>query len=343
VKKSPKAQGLGKGLGALIRQDFLVTSTPAEVDNSKLEFVYIPLEDIVPNKYQPRTEFNQESLDELASSIKEHGIIQPITVRRKSDSGYELVSGERRLRASKIAGLSVIPAYIREVSTNESMIEMAIIENIQRQDLNPIEVALGYAQLIKECSLTQEEVAQKVGKNRTTVSNLIRLLQLPEEIQKSVQSNQISAGHAKAILSLEDTASQVEALQNIIDKDMSVRETEQYIRELLTPLSYSLDHLDDSNIVNDHKVVNPYLERYGIVPNPIGRKSKRGETTSFSRISLSSSEKSAVDEIENSLRQLLATQVHIALKNKENGALVIDFYSFEDLDRLVEMLQQIKP
>lgn len=342
MKKSPKTQGLGKGLGALIRQDFLVNTPSKEEVITTQEFEFIPLEDISPNKYQPRQEFDQDALEELAASIKEHGIIQPITVRKSTD-GYELVSGERRLRASKLAGLATIPAYIRDISTNQSMIEMAIIENIQRKDLNPIEVAMGYDQLISECSLTQEEVAQKVGKNRATISNLLRLLHLPAEVQTAIRANQITTGHAKAILSLEDAESQIEALQNIIDKDMSVRETEQYIRELLTPLSHNFDPLDDSNIVNDQPTVNPYLERYGIVPNPIGRKAKKTGNNDQSQFHLSSSEQTAVAEIENSLRQLLATQVHISLKNKQNGAVVIDFYSFDDLDRLVDLLQQIKP
>lgn len=342
MKKAPKTHGLGKGLGALIRQDFLVNAPSSEETPAVREFEFILVDEIIPNKFQPRQEFDQEALEELATSIKEHGIIQPITVR-KIEKGYELISGERRLRASKIAGLTKIPAYIRDVTTNQSMIEMAIIENVQRNDLNPIEVAMGYDQLMSECSLTQEQVAQRVGKNRATISNSLRLLHLPAEVQTAVRTNKISAGHAKAILSLEDSESQVESLQNIIDKDMSVRETEQYIRELLTPLHHSFDPLDDSNIVNDQQRANPYLERYGIVPNPIGKKSRKPGSTEQGQFHLSSSEQTAVAEIENTLRQLLATQVHISLKNKQNGSLVIDFYSFDDLDRIVDLLQQIKP
>jgi len=191
----------------------------------------VPVENIRPNPHQPRKEFNEERLDELAHSIKKHGLIQPITVRYIGEKRFELISGERRLRASKLAGLEEIPAYIREVN-DEDIISFALIENIQREDLNPIEVALGYQRLIEEAGYTQAEVAERVGKNRSTVTNMLRLLNLPAFIQAGLRDNKISMGHARALLPVEDEEDQKEIFNKIIEHGYSVRKTEKAVRDL---------------------------------------------------------------------------------------------------------------
>jgi len=193
--------------------------------------LHVPVENIRPNPHQPRKEFNEERLDELAHSIKKHGLIQPITVRYIGEKRFELISGERRLRASKLAGIDEIPAYIREVN-DEDIISYALIENIQREDLNPIEVALGYQRLIEEADYTQAEVAERVGKNRTTITNMLRLLNLPAFIQAGLRDKKISMGHARALIPVEDEDDQEAIYNKIIDKGLSVRKTEKAVRDL---------------------------------------------------------------------------------------------------------------
>ncbi len=228
--------GLGKGLGALISDVNSIQQTarkpsigePARplVSTSEIE-----ISKIEPNPYQPRTEFNQEALEELAASIKLLGLIQPITVRPLPDGRYQIISGERRFRASQIAGLETIPAYIRKTD-DQGMLEMAIVENIQREDLDSIEVALSFQRLIEECNLTQEAMAERVGKKRATVTNYLRLLRLPAEIQFAIRAKKISMGHAKALLSLENDTDQLKFANQIIEQDLSVRQIEQKIQKL---------------------------------------------------------------------------------------------------------------
>jgi len=220
-----KRTGLGRGLNALIEDAKPTKEVFSGVDE-------LDISAISPNPFQPRTVFNEEALQELSTSIKEIGVVQPITVRAKEDkSGYELISGERRWRASKIAGLSKIPAYVREANT-QGMLEMAIVENIQREDLDAMEVAISFQQLLDECKLTQEALADRVGKKRATVTNYLRLLKLPPEIQLGIRERKLSMGHAKAIMGADDNATQLMIFEQVLKYDFSVRKTEDVIREI---------------------------------------------------------------------------------------------------------------
>jgi ParB family chromosome partitioning protein len=233
-----KKKALGRGLSALLsdseeeRSEVDITS-PAAVaaEQPKKNLDEIPVEEIETNPFQPRQHFDKEALNELAESIKVHGIIQPITVRKLSDHQYQLISGERRFQASKLAGLKSLPAYVR-TANDQQMLEMALIENIQRENLNPIEISLSYQRLISECNLKQEELGERVGKNRTTVTNYLRLLKLPPDIQIALRDNRISMGHARAIINIEDTESQLFIFKKIISDDLSVRAVESMAREL---------------------------------------------------------------------------------------------------------------
>jgi ParB family transcriptional regulator, chromosome partitioning protein len=225
--------GLGKGLSALLDDNETVNTTKSAIESIDTtpavgSISHISLNDIETNPYQPRTEFDQVALNELADSIRVQGLIQPITVR-KNENKYQLISGERRFRASKLAGLTEIPAYIR-TADNQQMLEMALIENIQRENLNAIEVALSFQQMIDECNLKAEQLGERVGKNRTTVSNYLRLLKLPPVIQASIRDGKISMGHARALISVEETDKQLFIHQEIIDKGLSVRKVEELVR-----------------------------------------------------------------------------------------------------------------
>ena len=227
--------GLGKGLSALL--DDTDAAHPPKNGNDSLEqtaqvgsISHVNINDIETNPYQPRTEFDQVALNELSESIKVQGLIQPITVR-KHGSKYQLISGERRLRASKLAGLAQIPAYIR-TADDQQMLEMALIENIQRENLNAIEVALSFQMMIDECKLKPEQLGERVGKNRTTVSNYLRLLKLPPVIQASIRDGKISMGHARALISVEEEAKQLFIHQEILDKGLSVRKVEELVRSI---------------------------------------------------------------------------------------------------------------
>lgn len=231
---------LGRGLGAFfpdyenesgdmgkpaVNTKTAVPIDPAERVNVVLN---IPVGHIRPNPHQPRTEFNEVALEQLASSISKHGLIQPITVRYLGQKRFELISGERRLRASKLAGIAEIPSYVREAN-DEEIIAFALIENIQREDLNSLEIALGYQRLIDECTYTQSEVADRVGKNRTTVTNTLRLLQLPDFVQAALRDESISSGHARALINVKSEEDQKKILKSIISKSLSVRQTEEMV------------------------------------------------------------------------------------------------------------------
>lgn len=228
--------GLGRGLGALISdvnsiQQAAHKPLAGEPARPLVSTSEIEISKIEPNPYQPRTEFNQEALEELSASIKLLGLIQPITVRPLPSGRYQIISGERRFRASQMAGLATIPAYIRKTD-DQGMLEMAIVENIQREDLDSIEVALSFQRLIEECNLTQEAMAERVGKKRATVTNYLRLLRLPAEIQFAIRAKKISMGHAKALLALETDKEQLKFANQIIEQDLSVRQIEQKIQNL---------------------------------------------------------------------------------------------------------------
>lgn len=238
-----KKKALGRGLNALlsdsnteerleidapVSKTTVTTTVTAPSSGSTLE---IPLTQIEVNPFQPRTHFDQTALQELADSIKVHGIIQPITVRRLARDQYQLISGERRFQASKLAGLKSVPAYIRSAD-DQQMLEMALIENIQRENLNAIEVALSYQRLITECNLNQEALGDRVGKNRATVTNYLRLLKLPPDIQIAVRDNRISMGHARAIINVESPDQQLFIFKKTLAEDLSVRKVEELVREL---------------------------------------------------------------------------------------------------------------
>lgn len=238
-----KKRVLGRGLSALLSDspadekldvdNFPVSrtasSTPSTIPNSGM--TEIPLEEIEVNPFQPRSYFDQEAISELAESIRVHGIIQPITVRRLSDHQYQLITGQRRFQASKQAGLRTIPAYLR-TANDQQMLEMALIENIQRENLNAIEIALSYQRLMSECDLKQDELGERVGKNRTTVTNYLRLLKLPPDIQISVRDNKLSMGHARAIINVENADQQLYIFKKAVSEDLSVRKVEELVRVL---------------------------------------------------------------------------------------------------------------
>ena len=242
MAKKPKA--MGRGLGTILPDaDFanmintMANHSATDDENSQLVtagIANISLDKIETNPYQPRKEFDETALNELAQSLKQQGVISPITVRKMNDDRYQLIAGERRFRAAKIANLTEIPAYIR-VATDAQVMEMALVENIQRENLNALEIALSYNALIEECNLTQEQLSEKVGKNRSTVTNYLRLLKLPAEVQVALAANQISMAHARAIISVEDAESQITILHEIIAKDLSVRQVEQMVKSMAEP------------------------------------------------------------------------------------------------------------
>lgn len=231
MAKATKKQPLGRGLSALLKDpgNDIQSVDDKNADKVVGNIVELDLETIEVNPFQPRTGFNEETLKELASSIKELGVIQPITVRKLGFNAYQLVSGERRFRASKMVGLQTIPAYIRIANDQESL-EMALVENIQRQDLDPIEIALSYQRLIEEIDLTQEEMSSRVGKNRSTIANYLRLLKLDPIIQTGMRDGFISMGHGRALINIEDQTDQLEIYQKIIQNSLSVRGTEALVK-----------------------------------------------------------------------------------------------------------------
>ena len=249
-----KKNALGKGLGALLenaKTDITSKSQNSDPDQVK-SISRINIFNISPNPFQPRIDFEKETLEELSNSIKEHGIIQPITVRKMGRDHFQIISGERRFQAAKIVGISEIPAFIR-IADDKKMLEMAIVENIQRKDLNAIEIGLSYQRLIDECQLTHSELSQKVSKDRSTVSNFLRLLKLPLEIQKAVRIGDLSMGHARAILSLGNDAEMINAFKKIKNEQLSVRETEKIINGKTKSITNGLEKLSnyESRMQND--------------------------------------------------------------------------------------------
>ena len=245
---SKQQRGLGKGLGALLGGDTDLSQIRKPVGYVNKEVVNveqpqqggtadimrIPVDMIEPNPFLPRMNFDSEALEELADSIRTLGLIQPITVRRKADGRYQIISGERRFRAGRLAGMDMMPAYIRDTN-DQGMLEMAIVENIQRENLDPIEVAMSYQRLIEECSLTQEQMAVRVGKKRASVTNYIRLLKLPAKIQHDLKVGLLSVGHAKVLLGVDDQALQEHLCDEVIKNDMSVRQLEEKIKRMTEP------------------------------------------------------------------------------------------------------------
>lgn len=279
-------RGLGKGLGALIPQGSVFTGGRTIIN--------LDINSISANPRQPRTQFSKESLQELAESIKAQGIIEPVITRMR-DGKYELVAGERRLRAAKMAGISVIPAIVKDF-TDEQALELSLVENLQREDLNPMDEAEGYARLSSEFGLTQEEIAKRVGKDRSTVANIIRLLSLPKQIKNSLRKGEITVGHARPLLSLDDPEKQIHFWREIVKNNLSVRDTE---------------------ILVTGKEEVPKVKKGG---------RKRPITKNAELLAL----------IEQ-LTELLATKVKI-LGSPQRGRIEIEFYSQEDLERILEII-----
>ena len=229
-----KKRGLGRGLDAILQSpETDITSADISGNYVAGAIAQIEIDKIETNPFQPRTDFDENALNELSESIKNQGVIQPVTVRKMGYDKYQLISGERRLRASKLAGLTTIPVFIR-VANDEQMLEMALIENIHRENLNAIEVAISYQRLLEECKLTQDQLSEKVGKDRSTVANFLRLLKLPAEIQIAIRDGYITMGHARALVNISDKAKQLIILKRIIDEDLSVRQVETLAKSKAT-------------------------------------------------------------------------------------------------------------
>ncbi len=280
-----KPKGLGRGLSALLPD--------AEVEAPAMGALEIPVRDIKPNPQQPRRDFGENELDELTASIRQKGVIQPLVVRRSGD-GFDLIAGERRLRAARQAGLDTVPVRVIEVTGDAELLEISLIENLQRNDLNPVELAEGYRALQRTFGLTQEQIARRVGKERATVANTLRLLELPEPILTSLRSGKITTGHAKAILSVTGTAQRSALWKRIVAENLSVRQTEEIARAVAAP-------------------------------KKVRRRASRP------------TESPLVRDYTDRLRRTLGTQVRIQKRGKK-GTIRIDFYSDDDLTRLVEFL-----
>ena len=307
-----KKKGLGRGLDLLIPEGNNTKQSKTEKESKPIikevvkEVVkevkvpaetFLKLSDIEPNREQPRKNFDKEALEELADSIKQYGLIQPIVVQKKDDY-YEIIAGERRWRAAKMAKLKEVPVIIKEYSPQEVM-EIALIENIQRRDLNPIEEALAYKSLIDEYNLKQEEVADRVSKSRTAVTNSMRLLKLAEQVQTMLINEELSMGHARALLSIEKEEVQVETAKAIVERKLSVRETEKLVKKM-------------QNTKQNKEKDESWREKDQLV----------------------------YDQAEENLKIIFGTKVAIHRKNSDQGQIQIDYYSFEDLDRILDFINE---
>lgn len=288
-----KRMGLGRGLGALLPEKEM-----EENDAQNIETFEISIDSIETNPYQPRTHFDSDALIELKESIQVQGIIQPITVR-KIGTGYQLISGERRLQASRLAGLSKIPAYIRE-ATDQQMLEMGLIENIQRENLNPMEVALAYSRLLKECNIKQDELGSRVGKDRTTVNNYLRLLNLPKVIQTGLAEKKLSMGHARALLGIENEDLLLNTYQEILNKEFSVRKVEDLVREINSGLKVKKTSNETAN--KPSKIV--------------------------------------LEDLQIKLSQLFSKKVAVVADSKSKGEIKIPFGSKEELEEILAKLKK---
>ncbi|MEW6508410.1 MAG: ParB/RepB/Spo0J family partition protein [Bacteroidota bacterium] len=304
---------LGRGLDALINPQLkdkidapvALSSKDIHKDDGKSYDILakISADQISPNPFQPRTNFDAEALEELKKSILENGLIQPITVRRINHNKYELISGERRLRACKEIGVKEIPAYIIKVESKEAMLALSLIENIQREKLNPIEMASAFKRLMEECNLSQEEIAAKVGKDRSTITNFIRLLKLPQKVQQSLVKDEITSGHARALISLPNELMQIELLEKIIKKSLPVRKVEELVR----------------NIIDGYN----------------GKKKKSTGSIKYDQSNISQR------HLEERIQSIIGTKVYCKIKKNGSGDLIIEFYSQEELERLIELFEKI--
>ncbi|MHC5201227.1 ParB/RepB/Spo0J family partition protein [Myroides sp. LJL119] len=300
MAKALKKQALGRGLSALLKDpnNDIKSSSDLNADKVVGNIIELDIQSIEINPFQPRTNFNDETLQELASSIQELGLIQPITVRKIDFNKYQLISGERRLRASKLIGLTKIPAYIRLANDNDSL-TMALVENIQRHDLDPIEIALSYQRLMSEINLTQEQVSKKVGKKRSTIANYLRLLRLDPIIQTGMRDGFISMGHGRAIINVEDLDTQIQIYHKIIKENLSVRDTEALVKAMA-----------DNQEIKEQK------------------ESKKSANTF-----------SVPSHISKSFGNFFGTKVDIKVSNDGKGKISIPFASQEDLNRIIKLLE----
>ena len=293
-----KKKALGKGLEQLFSNNVIDFDNFEDtvVEENKKDVTEIDIDEIRSNPYQPRKTFDSETLNELAKSIEQYGVVQPIIVK-KSIKGYELVAGERRTKAAKIAGLKKIPAIIKDFDDQE-MMEIALIENIQRRDLNPIEEALAYKSLIDEYNLKQEEVADRVSKSRTAVTNSMRLLKLAEQVQTMLINEELSMGHARALLSIEKEEVQVETAKAIVERKLSVRETEKLVKAILNPKQAKLPIPSTNDVV--------------------------------------------YEKLSDKLKEIMGTKVNINHKKGGKGKIEIEYYSQDELERLLELFDSIQ-
>lgn len=292
-----RRSGLGRGLGALLPE--ANDQAPEGAD-----LVELAVASVRPNRYQPRATFDEQALESLRASISELGVLQPVLVRPAAEGGYELIAGERRWRAAQLAGLETIPAIVRTIDDTVSL-EQALVENLHREDLNPMEEAAGYQQLLDDFSLTQEQVATRVGKSRSAVANTIRLLHLPPSIQAMVVDRRLSAGHARALLAVEEGPEQEGLAQRIVDEELTVRETEEAVRRLVAA-HFAGDESDDGT-----------------------------GTPSAAR-------PAALLELEHLLSDLLDTRVQVSMGGKR-GKMVVDFATIEDLERIYRVIVEGRP
>ena len=299
-----KKQALGRGLGALLSDNKTDVTSNLSIKDSGSQLVgniaNLKISQIEVNPFNPRVEFEKEGLSELASSIKELGLVQPLTVRKLGNDRFQIISGERRFRASQVAGLKEVPAYIR-VANDQGMLEMALVENIQRRDLNPLEIAFSFKRLVDECGLTQEELAERVGKKRSSTANYLRLLNLPMEIQNALKDNTISFGHARPLIALDDEDVQSYIYDMIVKEKLSVRRVEELVKET-----------KDANLKErtEAKI-----------------KEKKDDLISFTQ-----------QKFMDDLTSLLNVKVKMKMGNNGSGNLVIPFKSENDLERIIKLL-----
>jgi ParB family transcriptional regulator, chromosome partitioning protein len=307
TKDKPKG-GLGKGLGILFG-DTATAEQPEHENITELnpnlktddQILFIPLNMVKANPYQPRKDFDMAELNELAESIRQRGVIQAITVRKTIDGSFELISGERRLRAARLAEIEKIPAFVIDVSEKEDLLEIALIENIQRSDLNPIEIAEGYKRLIDECKLKQEQVAEKVGKSRSAVTNTLRLLGLPEEIKQSIQKGEISEGHARSILAMDNEVDQLLLWKRITSENLSVRKTEELTKR---------------------------------------KKQAKGLPKDKKIYEITDQNKAAVKFLEEKFMEHFGTRVKLHPTSPTSGNIIIQYYTSEDLERIIDLCKK---
>lgn len=295
-------RGLGKGLDSMIPKKIEISAKDSKEDISEnvSRETLVKISDIEPHSGQPRKHFNEDALDELAESIKQYGIIQPLVLQKKDDK-YMIIAGERRWRAARLAGLKEVPAVIKEY-TDQEIMEIALIENIQREDLNPIEEATAYFRLLKEFGLKQDELAEKVSKSRTAVTNSMRLLKLDKRVQQMLVDDMISVGHARTLIPIENGDTQYEVALKIFDHKLSVRETEKLVKKILNPSTIS----------------------------------KETKEKSESALDL------VYKDIEEKIRDIIGTKVIVHKRVKNKGKIEIEYYSDEELERLVELFESMR-